>query len=653
MSYQRKYPTLFTPFKIGKLTLRNRIIAAPTSLMWIPADGHLTPEVIAYYEAKAKGGAAIVTLGESIVHSETGMSHNTQPRLDDPTVITSLAQLAIAIKRHGAIPNIELSHGGKFGGLVSLAGDLKEGRIAYGPDDEILPEGPVKAYPEELILEIIESFGKGAAVAKRAGFKMCMLHAGHGWFFGQFLSPRTNHRTDRFGGSLENRCRALIMALESIRKYTGPDFPIEVRMSGTDFMEGGITFEEGLATAKLIEDKCDLINVSAGIHENLPLFIKTHPNMFLEHGSNVWLAEAIRKEVKVPISTVGGLSDPAMMEDIIASGKADLVELGRQLVADPELPNKASLGLDMEINPCLRCQTCFGESVTTTLTRCSVNPVAGNEFNVDIIRSLPVTPKKVFIVGGGPGGMQAAIAAADRGHDVILCEKTGKLGGALNFAQYVDFKLDLYKFEQHLEYMLGKSKVTVLMNTEATPELVSRYNPDVVMVAVGAVPIIPRIPGIDRSNVVLPSKIYGIEDKLGENVVVLGGGLVGCETAAHLGRMGKKVTIVEMRDGVAIDANLFHKTAVYLELEARGVKIETCKTGQAVNDAGLVCTDIDGKEITYQADTVINAVGSRADTATVEKFANCAPVVKIIGDCNAPSKVTDAVFDGYYQAMDI
>ena len=269
MGYTTKYPHLFQPIKIGGITLKNRIISAPTSLNWQAVDGNLTPETIAYYELKAKGGAAVVTLGESIVHSATGKSHDRQVELDNPTCLVSLTQLARAIKRHGAVPNIELSHGGKWGGLSSIAGANKAGKVAYGPSPEHTELGEVLEMPEELILEVAESFGRGAAVAKRAGFEMCLIHAAHGWLFGQFLSRRTNHRTDRFGGSFENRARFLMMALDSVRAAVGSDFPIEVRISGDEFRDGGIDAAEGLALAKLLDNKCYLINVSAGMHEDL------------------------------------------------------------------------------------------------------------------------------------------------------------------------------------------------------------------------------------------------------------------------------------------------------------------------------------------------------------------------------------------------
>ena len=648
-----KYENLFKPIKIGGLTLKNRIFSAPTSLNWGAVDGNLTPETIAYYELKAKGGAAVVTMGESIVHTATGKSHDRQIELDNPTSLVSLAQLARAIKRHGAVASAELSHGGKWGGLVSIAGSQKAGRIAYGPSAELTEAGWVREMPEDLLLEIIDSFGKGAAVLKRAGFEMCMVHAGHGWMFGQFLSPRTNHRTDRFGGSFENRARALVMALESIRKAVGPEFPIEVRMSGDEFIEGGITLDEGIRLAKLIEDKCDLINVSAGIHEELELYIRTHPTQFIEKGPNVYLAEAIRKKVKVPISTVGGITDPEMMEKIISTGKADVVELGRPLLADPFLPNKLRSGREKEITKCLRCMSCFGESVKTGGTSCTVNPVIGNEFNCQIAMNRPTTPKKVMVAGGGPGGMEAAITAAKRGHEVALYEASNRLGGALNFAKHVDFKYGLYEFKEVLEFELKKHGVSMHLNTPVTAALVAAEQPDVLFLACGAKPMILPIEGIDRENVLLAADVYGHETLVGQRVAVLGGGLVGSETAAHLARLGRSVTIVEMRGDIALDAEMFYQTALKVDLRKNRVKLVVNAAGREVTERGLVVRDASGVEILLEVDTVVNAVGYRADDRLFTELCQAAPVVERIGDCRRAGKVMDAVSDGFYMALDI
>ena len=649
-----KYKHLFTPIKLGNLVLKNRIFSAPTSLNWNAPDGTILPENIAYFELKAKGGAAVVTYGETIVHEATGKSHDRQICLDNPECLVSLSQLARAIKRHGAVPSAELSHGGKWGGLSSLAGELdKSDKIAYGASAEILPEGEVFEMPKELIYEIAASFGKGAAVLKRAGFEMCMVHAGHGWLFGQFLSKKSNHRTDEFGGSLENRARFLLMALDSIRTAVGPGFPIEVRISGDEYIDGGITLDEATELAKLIEDKCDLINVSAGIHEGLELFIRTHPSQYIDKAANVHLAAAIKKAVKVPVSAVGAITDPELMEEILATGQADVILLGRPLLADPYLPTKLRQGREREIHKCIRCNACFGESVETGMSSCVVNPVIGNEFNDWIARSQPTTPKKVMVIGGGPGGMEAAVTAAERGHEVVLYEKNAALGGTLLLFKHADFKYPLYELSETLSYKLEKLGVKVVLNANVTKETVEAEAPDVLFIAVGATPTVPPIPGIDSAKVKYAPDVFGYADQLGKNVVVIGAGLVGGETAAYLARNGKKVSLVEMREDVVMDADIFEQAALKVELRKDEVAIYTSTSAKEITAEGLIVKKADGSEELLPADVIVCAVGYTPNRDVFLELANAAPIVHMIGDCRKHGKVTNAMADGYNMALDV
>ena len=647
------YPHLFTPIKIGGQLIKNRIFSAPTGLMSYTARGHLTTENMAYYELKAKGGCGVVTLGESIVHAATGQSHDRQICLDDPHVLPSLTNTARAITRYGAVANIELSHGGKYAGLASIGGHKKERRPAYGPSHDILPSGEeVLEMPQKLIYEILDAYGAAADVAKRAGFGMVMVHAGHGWLFNQFLSPLENHRKDEFGGSLENRARFLLMALDRVRQAVGPGFPIQIRMNGDDFTEGGLHLEDYKELARMVESRVDLFNISCGSHERQELFVRTHPSAFLDHGCNVYLAAAIKQVVSKPVSCVGALGDPEQCEEIIASSQADIVELGRALLADPFLPKKAYTGQKEDITPCLRCFVCLGESVINGTNRCSVNPVIGAELEEKYYVAPPLRKKKVLVVGGGPAGMEAAITAARRGHEVLLYEKTDALGGALKFAEAVPFKQDLYRFTQCLIRRVESSGVKVTLNQRVDRPLAEKVRPDVLIIAVGAQPVIPAIPGIASDKVVSVAQAEANPDALGERVVILGGGLVGCETGIHLGMKGKQVTIVEMRDTLAADVNMFHGMALGQELN-KYVTAVTGGTGRAVTDGGLIYTDREGQEHLLPADAVLCAVGMRARTGVMEELWNVVDEQYVIGDCVKPAQVTQAISDAYYLAKSL
>lgn len=647
------YPHLFTPIKIGGQLIKNRIFSAPTGLMSYTARGHLTTENMAYYELKAKGGCGVVTLGESIVHAATGQSHDRQICLDDPHVLPSLTNTARAITRYGAVANIELSHGGKYAGLASIGGHKKERRPAYGPSHDILPSGEeVLEMPQKLIYEILDAYGAAADVAKRAGFGMVMVHAGHGWLFNQFLSPLENRRKDEFGGSLENRARFLLMALDRVRQAVGPGFPIQIRMNGDDFTEGGLHLEDYKELARMVESRVDLFNISCGSHERQELFVRTHPSAFLDHGCNVYLAAAIKQVVSKPVSCVGALGDPEQCEEIIASGQADIVELGRALLADPFLPKKAYTGQKEDITPCLRCFVCLGESEINGTNRCSVNPVIGAELEEKYYVAPPLSKKKVLVVGGGPAGMEAAITAARRGHEVLLYEKTDALGGALKFAEAVPFKQDLYRFTQCLIRRVESSGVKVTLNQRVDRALAEKVRPDVLIIAVGAQPVIPAIPGIASDKVVSVAQAEANPDALGERVVILGGGLVGCETGIHLGMKGKQVTIVEMRDTLAADVNMFHGMALGQELN-KYVTAVTGGTGRAVTDGGLIYTDREGQEHLLPADAVLCAVGMRACTDVMEKLWNVVDEQYVIGDCVKPAQVTQAISDAYYLAKSL
>lgn len=646
----RKYPNLCSPLKIGNIILRNRMVSAPMAFPDITPEGHVTKEAVAFYELRAKGGAAAVTLSECIVHIRTGMSHSRHINLQDEGVLAGLTEAARSIKRHGAIANIELSHGGKYAG-VDLAKGAQGARLRYGPSAETLSDGSrVEEMPRELIREIVESFGSGAALVKRAGFDMLLVHGGHGWLIQQFLSPASNRRKDEYGGSIENRARLALEVLDSIRLATGPGFPIEFRMSAEEYIPGGYGINEAVQFAGLIEKKIDLLHVSTGSHENS--FSRTHPTMFMRRGCNVHLAAEIKRHVGIPVACIGGLNEPAQMEEIIASGQADVVEMARALLADPFLPGKVMTGRDEEIVRCIRCFTCLAERVHTQTRICSVNPIIGREYEGRF--ALPASgPKKVLVAGGGPGGMKAAVTAAGRGHRVILCEKSRELGGALKFAKSIPFKHDLYGLVRNLEIEMNKAGVEIRLNTEVTRDLAERESPDVLVLAVGAAPIVPPIPGIDNPNVVFANNLSDEDVVIGRKVVILGGGLAGCESAVHLSQEGREVTVVEMTGDAAMDANARQRPVLLEMLVGMNVKIETNMKGIEITGTGLVCRDKAGKERLFEADTIVIAAGLYPLTEVVTGLLDAAPEIVQVGDCVKPQKVTEALYRGYHAGLDI
>ncbi|NLA86296.1 MAG: FAD-dependent oxidoreductase, partial [Clostridiales bacterium] len=561
----RKFPHLSAPMQIGDIVLRNRMFSAPMAHPNITQEGLITPEAMAFYELRAKGGAAVVTVSEAITHYKTGKSHDRNINLNADYVILGLAETARVIKRHGAAASIELSHGGYRSNVDSSEKNSASQEIKYGASSTILPDGKkVLEMPKEVIHDIVTSFGEGAALCKHAGFDMIMLHGGHGWLINQFLSPYTNKRSDKYGGSLENRARLALEILDSVRGAVGPSFPIEFRMSAEEYVEGGYDFSEAIEFAKLIESRIDLLHVSTG---NLNFnFNRTHPTMFEERGCNVIYAAEMKKHVKVPVVTIGAISDPIMMEEIIASGKADAISMARALQADPFLPHKAVLGREEEITPCIRCLTCFADRFSTKSRICAVNPLIGSEITYRQICPAPL-PKKVLVAGGGPGGMQAAITAAQRGHKVILCEKSGELGGAFKHEQNIPFKADVYNLIGSKELELRRAGVEVRLNTPVTEAYVEKEAPDALVVAIGAVPFRPPLDESGGPHVLMAEEGADRLDFIGNEVVILGGGLVGCELAIFLADNGRKVTIAEMTDTLAANSNSRQQSVVLRKLQ--------------------------------------------------------------------------------------
>lgn len=643
------YPNLASPITINGVTFKNRIFGAPMSNPELDPDCHMRKEDMAFHENRSSGGLASVAIGLGIVDA-VGRTHTKEVTLYDVMSLPSLKEMANAMHHHNCNAVMELAHGGKYANARSHEHD--SGRCAIGPNDEVNPEGvQVRSMTDEDIYRVADCFAEAAKLVKEAGFDMVLVHGGHGWLLGQFMSPSMNHRTDKWGGSLENRMRFPLLVIEKIRAAAGPGFPIEYRMSGAEFTEGGYTIEEGIEMAKVLDGKVDIIHVSAGVHEDPDVFVVTHPSMFIEHGCNVFLAAKIKKHVKTPVATLGGLNDPDMMEEIIASGKADIVEIARQSICDPYFPEKAFSGNKDDITRCCRCFTCFYNYLTNRTYSCAFNPRVGNELENKSAFPL-TTPKKVIVAGGGPGGMEAAITAAERGHSVTLYEKRSRLGGQLLCEEHIPFKQDMFNFVKVLEKRLSKTEVEVHLNTELTARQAADMKADVIITAIGAKPIIPPISGIDSKKVVTLDVLHQATPALGQKVVILGGGLAGSECAIYLDGLGKDVTIVEMKDDWAADSYFMHKNAMEIYVRDSNIKIHVNTAAKEITEEGLLCETPDGK-VLFEADTILLTTGMRADRKTAESFYNAAPRVFEIGDCIKAGRVAEAVSLGYYRALDI
>ena len=648
MSVQQ-YPHLFEPLIIRNTVFRNRIFASPQGSSYVDCRDFPTPEITGYYERKAMGGAATICMGERAVNLQ-GLNYGGQMiPVDDHHGTAYFKFLTNAVSRHGTIASIELQHGGCW---AKHGADL--GAKTYGPVEGEFDGVHVLAMDDEAFAYTIESFAKAAKWAQWAGFGMVTIHGGHGWLIGQFMSPKMNTRTDMWGGKdVENRVRLPREICKAIRKACGPNLVIEMRMSGAECTPDGYDIDDAIEIAKALDGYPDIIHVSAGHGQFDDVFTVTHPGMFQPDGVNVKYAAAIKPHIKQSkVGTVGALSDPDMMEEIIASGKADIVNLARGLCADPDLPLKAMTGKAYEVNKCLRCLHCFSGLMNRGQYSCAINPEIGREYEYATQPREVTVPKKVLVIGGGIGGMQAALTADKRGHDVTLVEKTDRLGGVLLCEANVPFKKHLHEYIENQVRRIGESGVKVLMNTELTPEQAEAMGADVIIAAIGSKAIVPPIPGIDGKNVLAAEYAYVHPDEVGDNVVVLGGGLVGIELAIYLTWLGKHVEIVEMADKLNCGDNFVHEMAVNREIKRIALTTHTSTKAKSIDEAGVLCEGPDG-EVRYDADTVICAVGMKGLLEEAKAYSQAAPLFYQIGDCSRATNMYEANRLGFNVAMDI
>lgn len=655
------FPHLFSPMKVKKTTYRNRIFAAPTAWKDLTDLNHLNEQNITFLAKRAAGGAAVVNLGDCYVHPTGVVDYSYKLKLYDIRCENSLFNCTTAIKSFGGVASIELNHAGMH--------FHDDNRINYGPSDMVdeFDQGDgqgkhvheIREMPIEVIEEVVDAFGKSALRAKHCGFGQVLLHAGHGWLLSQFLSPVINRRTDEFGGSLENRARFSTMVLDRIRHYCGNDFPIEVRVSWKEGMTEGCQLEDTIEFCKLLEAHgADMIHVSCGSLHFPDTNVFTHPSWFnVEEGLNLEAAIAIKKQLKIKVGTVGGITDPALMEQWIADGLVDYIVVARGLIADPELPNKAMHGRVEDIRPCLKCLLCHTGTYYHMPMFCSVNPTIGRDKDY-VNPAPPKSKKKVLIAGGGPAGMEAALTAAMRGHEVILCEKKGHLGGLLPTLEKEPFKIRITMYREYMIRKLKEYEVDVRLNTEVTPQLVQSINPDKLIAAVGGKPTVPPVKGIENGISILD--LYDNDIETGDTVAVLGGGFAGVECAIGLAMKGKKVTVVEMTGAIASGPEtpapgpgVVQLDALWYNADKNNVEIMLNTKCIEITNDGMLCRAQDGSEVMIIADSVVYAAGMTPDESVVEALRESVIDFSWIGDCYATGLIKTAVHQGFDVAMSL
>lgn len=636
MLKNRKYPKLFEPLKVNKVVLKNRIISAPL--------GSLTDKSISGIGMIIRGTSGCVNDGRS------RMSPGPYCFADIKQSEKVREQVSV-IRQRGAKAEFELCHVGQFA-------HVQDGDFAIGPVSFTRKDGTeVRGMDEGMMDYVCDKFAEAALDAREYGFDMVMLHFAHGWLPAQFLSPYFNKRNDEYGGCFENRIKFPTMIVDRVRKAVGPDFALDMRISGSEHVEGGMDPEEVVKFVKSIENKIDMVHISCGMERDLETMVHMSTTTYQPHKYNVKWSKRMKEAVNIPVAVVGAIMTPEEAEDILESGEADAVVIGRQLIADPFWVTKAWEGRSEDIVPCLRCLNCYNSYQQgmdknrgmKCLPNCSVNPRYLHEDRVPVKIPLSEVKKKVVVIGGGPAGCKAALTACKRGHDVYLYEKESRLGGQLHCADFDESKQDLKRYKDYLITQLNKSDVKVILNTEVTPKMLNEINPDTVIVAIGAVPVVPPIKGYDRKNVYTAIDAYPNLDKIGQDVVIIGGGAIGCELSVHLAENGKNVTIVELKGKLNQTSNQYVFTGLNQKMKSlNNIKVMLNTSCNEIKDDEVIVSDRQNNIYTIKADTVILAAGMRSRKDEANSFFGYVQDTNIIGDANRVGTVWEATHDGYY-----
>lgn len=629
---------LFSPFRFKNLTLKNRIVMPSVASFLIEDDGSITDKTIEHYRRRAAGGPAMVII-EACAVSSDGIVSKHQARIDDDRYIEGFSKIAEVIKKEGAIAGIQIHHGGR------QISPRVIGQKPLAPSHLPCPtiRGEVRPMSIEDIKEMVKKFGDAAERALQAGFELIEIHGAHGYLINQFLSRFSNVREDEYGGSIEGRSRFAVEVIEEVRRRIGPDFPLSFKISAQEFVKDGLTTEESIEILKiLIPAGIDIVQVSAG-NDATPEWI-CQP-MFMEKACLSGSAMKIKQALNIPVMTVGRINHPTVAEELLKKGVADLVCIGRGLLADPEMPKKAMEGRLEDIRVCIACNTCMESIFRKGRIECMVNPALGREKEMEIHPA--ESPKDIMVIGGGPGGLNVAWILALRGHRVSLYEKGPELGGQLLMGSVTSFKKELLNLISFLKNQIKRAKVKCQLNFEVTLDFIKEKRPDVVILATGSVPVVPEIDGIDNPIVVDISEILNATSIKPKKTIVIGGGPTGCEVALHLAEAGSDVTIIEKMKKLGSNMETMTRKVMIQKLNEKGVTIFTETQVKKIISRGVyIVSNTSGEERFVEAERVTYAIGNRAYNLLYNEIRSLGIPVYKIGDCLEPRTAKSAIFEG-------